>query len=303
MPARVRGASLADAKPRPKAAPKSRTRPRQAVREVAYAPGKLHAAQGMGLGPAAAVGAAIVVVLGGLGVALATGGRAQALGGALDQQAALAGFKVKAVHIEGASLEAKADILKASGLVQDQPVLGLDLDAMRRRIEQVGWVKEAKIVRLLPDTVVIAVNERPGRAVWQRGGRLFVVDGQGAVIREADPARFPDLPLVVGKGANDGAAQILPLIKARPRLTQRLEALVRVDDRRWDLRLKDGALIQLPAVGEEAALIQLDRLDQDRRILELGFERIDLRDREMVAVRPRPFTAAPVAAAAGVSEG
>ena len=53
---------------------------------------------------------------------------------------------------------------------------------------------------------------------------------------------------------------------------------MRVDDRRWDLRLKDGALIQLPAVGEEAALIQLEQLDQRSRILELGFERIDLRD-------------------------
>ena len=46
---------------------------------------------------------------------------------------------------------------------------------------------------------------------------------------------------------------------------------MRVDDRRWDLRLKDGAIIQLPATGEEAALIRLDQLDQKARILELGF--------------------------------
>ena len=72
-----------------------------------------------------------------------------------------------------------------------------------------------------------------------------------------------------------------------------IEALVRVDDRRWDLRLKDGALIQLPALDEDAALIQLDQLDQRARVLELGFERIDLRDPEMIAVRPRA-AAAPV---------
>ena len=68
---------------------------------------------------------------------------------------------------------------------------------------------------------------------------------------------------------------------------QRLEALVRVDDRRWDIRLKDGGLIQLPADAEESALIQLDQLDQKARLLELGFDRIDLRDPELVAVRPR----------------
>jgi cell division protein FtsQ len=63
---------------------------------------------------------------------------------------------------------------------------------------------------------------------------------------------------------------------------------VRVDGRRWDVRLKDGSLIQLPALGEDSALIQLDQLDQKQRLLSLGFERIDLRDPGEVVVRPRP---------------
>ena len=66
----------------------------------------------------------------------------------------------------------------------------------------------------------------------------------------------------------------------------RVDALVRVDERRWDLRLKDGSLIQLPAVGQEEALIRLDALDQRERLLDLGFARVDLRTPEEVAVRP-----------------
>ena len=95
------------------------------------------------------------------------------------------------------------------------------------------------------------------------------------------------LPLVVGQGADQAAGLILPAVASRPRLRDRLEAMVRVDERRWDLRLKDGSLIQLPAIDEESALIQLDQLDQRQRILDMGFARIDLRDPEMVAVRPR----------------
>jgi len=68
-----------------------------------------------------------------------------------------------------------------------------------------------------------------------------------------------------------------------------------VDDRRWDLRLRDGSIIQLPATDEQAALIRLDELDQKTRVLDLGFSRIDLRDPEMVAVRPRAASAAQVA--------
>lgn len=297
MPAGVRGGSLAQAKSRPKANAKPRSaRPRRA-RAVEYAPAKLRAAQQVGMSPKLAAGVVAVVVLAALGVALGTGGRGEKLQAgvteAVSTQAAYVGFKLDRVLVEGASPMAQHDIIRASGLAEDQPLLGLDLDGLRGKVERVGWVKEAKVIRLLPDTLVIAVKERPTMAVWQNRGKLHVIDADGRPIGEADPARFPNLPLVVGEGANEAAADIWPLIRSRPRLAERLEALVRVDSRRWDLRLKDGGIIQLPAIGEDSALIRLDQLDQSQRILELGFQRIDLREPELVAVRPR--SAAPVA--------
>jgi cell division protein FtsQ len=224
-------------------------------------------------------------------VTMATGHRAERMGAAMNEavgaQFARLGFRLKAVHVDGASEMARADILNATGAYEGQPLIGMDLEALRQSVEQVGWVKEARIVRLLPDTLVVVVTERRRLAVWQNGGRTVLIDENGKVIPEADASRFPQLPLIVGEGANEYAAQILPEVAARPRLMERLEAVVRVDNRRWDLRLKDGSLVQLPAVDEEAALIQLEQLDQRSRILELGFERIDLRDPNMVAVRPR----------------
>ena len=82
------------------------------------------------------------------------------------------------------------------------------------------------------------------------------------------------------------------MIAQRPRLIGQMDALVRVDDRRWDVRMKDGSLIQLPADNVESALMQLEHLDQRSRILGLGFERIDLRNPDLVSVRPRPNRAA-----------
>ena len=231
---------------------------------------------------------------------LATGGRAgrlvAAVGGAVDARLADAGFRLETVHIQGASEMASADILRAAGVFRDQPLLGVDLEALRRRVEAVGWVREAQVVRLLPDTLVIAVKERSQLAVWQHNGRTVVIDERGQPIPEADPARFTALPLVVGAGGDRHAADILPALVRRPKLMTRMEALVRVDDRRWDLRMKDGSLIQLPAVDQEQALIQLEQLDLRSRILDLGFERIDLRNPDMIAVRPRQTAAAATAA-------
>jgi cell division protein FtsQ len=242
----------------------------------------------IGLGGMALVGVAAVV--------LATNHRGARLiasaGDAAIQGAAQSGFRLETVRLEGASPQSAADILRAASLTRGAPLFGLDLAGARSRVEQVGWVKSVRVLRLFPDSVVISVDERRLLAVWEHAGRVGVIDASGVVAPEADPGKFASLPLVVGDGANLAAAAILPLIQSRPRLAGRLDALVRVDDRRWDLRLKGDEIVQLPASDEEAALIRLDQLDQQSRILDLGFSRIDLRDPEMVAVRPRENPAA-----------
>jgi cell division protein FtsQ len=309
MAAALRGGSRSPAKPRARK-PAQSSRGPQASRGKTrpapdYIPGKLGAVTAVDLPRHFTLSVVLGVIVLSLVVLLATGHRtqklAQAVGSGVDHGFARLGLKVDKLTVQGANPAAQADIINAAGLYKDEPLMGLDLQAVRRNVEQVGWVKSAKVVRLFPDTIVIAVTQRQTLAVWQHAGRTFVVDSDGAVIREADPGRFADLPLIVGEGANDAVGAILPVVRAHPNVMQRLEALVRVDGRRWDLRTKDGGIIQLPAVGEDSALIQLDQLDQKSRILELGFERIDLRDPELVAVRPRGNpSSAESPAAAGV---
>ena len=291
MPAVTRGSTGGGARA---AAPRAPAAPRGPGRRPAAAPpGKSRAGLDARIAPALA---AAVLVAGGVAV-LATGHRLHrievAAGDALARALGHAGLRLEKVKLQGVSEYAEADILRAAGVVRDMPLAGLDLAAVRDRVQGVGWVKSARILRLWPDTLVISAQERQRVAVWQDHGVAKLIDADGQVIPEADPGRFPALPLVVGEGANEAAGAILPQVAARPRLMERLDALVRVDARRWDLRLKDGGLIQLPAQNEDAALIQLDALDGRSRLLELGFARIDLRDPDLVTVRPRGGADAP----------
>jgi len=289
-----------------RSAPKGRGG-RKAPARAVYSPTKLKGVGAVGLDHRAALWAAFGLVFFVLVLTLFTGVRLQHLAGrmgeAVDREFAALGFRVKSVTVVGGSALSTPAVLKAAGLTQGTPLIGLNLEDVRERVEQVGWIKSAKVMRLLPDAVAIWVVERPRLAVWQRQGVINVVDKDGQIIPEADPGAFPDLPLIVGEGANEAAAAVLPQIMARPSLYARLEALVRVDARRWDLRLKDGALIQLPAKGEDSALIQFDQLEQKARLLEIGFDRIDLRDPEMVAVRPKDAVtpSAPAPGPAGAS--
>lgn len=291
MVAAVRGGSYkASAKPRARAsAPKPAQAPRK--RSAPAAASKFRAGSPAGLPPRIAGYIAFGALALALGAALFTGHRLEAAGQTAQQGVAKSfgglGFRLTSLQIQGATPMASADIAAATGLTKDDPILAVDLEALRQRVKAVGWVEEASVIRLLPATIKIDVKPRTPAAVWQTGGVMRVVDGPGRIIPEADPAKFPNLPLLVGVGANEAGGDVLDLVRARPRLAERLEALVRVDQRRWDLRLKDGSIIQLPAVDEESALIQLDKLDQGQRLLELGFERIDLRSPDMVVVRRR----------------
>jgi cell division protein FtsQ len=289
MPAALRGGPRIAGQPRAKAPSSSKASTRRAPARPTNA-AKLHAAKGVGLPPRAALAAAGGLLILGVIVSLATGHRGERLAATLAAGGqgvmADAGFRLKTIHVQGATGMAQPDILRAAEVYKGDPILGLDLDALRNRVQAVGWVQEVRVVRLLPDTLVLAVEQRRPVAVWQRGGRTAMIDDAGRVIEEADPARFPALPLVVGEGADQAASPILNALSQRPDLLGRVEALVRVDQRRWDLRLKDGTLVQLPATDEESALIRLDRLAQGQRILDLGLARIDLRNPEFLAVRP-----------------
>ena len=291
MPAVVRGGRRQGSNQAPQrgSASKGGGRSRGGAQNASAVPGKMAAIGRVDISPRTAVIALVAGALLLVGV-LATGARAERIGASvshgLDSVTAGMGLTLKRVHITGASPEAEPAIQRALGLYSGQPITSLDLNAIRTRVQGVGWVKEARIVRLLPDTLIIEVKEHDRLAVWQEAGQIKVIDNRGQVIDGADARRYPTLPLVVGKGADVAAGEILPLLAQRPRLMGMVDALVRVDERRWDLRLKDGSLIQLPATEQEAALIRLDALDQRERLLDLGFARVDLRTPDEVAVRP-----------------
>ena len=145
----------------------------QGSRNAPATPGKVAAIGRLDLSPRAVLISIVagVVVLGGV---LATGARAERISNSVshkfDSVTSGMGLKVKKLHVTGASPEARAAIQQAVGVSADQPIVSLDLNAVRDRVQAVGWVKEARVVRLLPDTLNVDVKEHDRLAVWQTGG-------------------------------------------------------------------------------------------------------------------------------------
>ena len=238
---------------------------------------------------AAAAGIAVVVVAG-VGIFWA-GGYFGLLGEQLNRiassSAAASGFDVRQITTMGAEKTSEDELLTAIGPVVGSSLLHFDAYAARARVEEIGWVRSAAVSRLLPNTVHISVREREPAAVWQLSGKLHLIDQDGEVIREIGAFEYSNLPLIVGAGAPSSASPVLKALRKESALWGAASALIRVGDRRWNLRLKSGADVQFPEYGVERAVSDLGKLQTAYGILDRTLEYIDLRDPARLVYREK----------------
>lgn len=196
-----------------------------------------------------------------------------------------AGLDVQKITILGRDETSLPAVRNALGPINGTSMLHFDPHAARARIEDIGWVRSASVSRLWPNHVHISVREREPAAVWQVTGTLRLIDREGAIIREIGSYEYSGLPLIVGAGAPEAASTLLRLLGELGDLEERVTALVRVSDRRWNLRLNNRMDIKLPEFGFEKALRDLAVLQDTVNVLDHEFEYIDLRDPERTYFR------------------
>ncbi|MHA7871021.1 MAG: cell division protein FtsQ/DivIB [Hyphococcus sp.] len=237
----------------------------------------------------AAAGVTSVALIG--AIILWTGGYVGLLGERINRlaggAAAASGFEVRRVTVRGLEQTAEDELLSAIGPVVGASLLHFDPHAARARVEQLGWVRAAAVSRLLPNTIHVSVREREPAAVWQLSGALHLIDQNGAVIREIGAYEYSNLPLIVGAGAPEAASDILTALRGEAALWGAASALIRVGDRRWNLRLTSGADVKFPEYGVERAVSDLAKLQAAYGILDRPLEYIDLRNPDRLVYREK----------------
>ena len=212
----------------------------------------------------------------------------------VERLAVAVGFGVKRVTVEGQENATDAAITAALAAGPETLMLAFNTDDAKERLEAVPWIRHAQVMRLLPSTLQVVIEEREPYAIWQNKGKTYVVDAEGAVLAPALPQAYPQLPLVVGEGAGEHAAALYATLEPYHDLRRKMLAALRVGDRRWTLKLRTGTEIMLPDGNIEMALESLTKLEQQRRVLERDFAAIDLRLLDRVTVRMREADAAPL---------
>jgi cell division protein FtsQ len=264
----------------PARADRTSSRPK---RRRAPAPGALRRALRralLALPAAAVLGGGAWLAASGAGARLGDEARAAAIGLSAD-----AGLRLAEVYVEGRGWTRREDVLDALGVAVGDPILGIDPHAAREALASIPWVRAAEVERRLPDTLWVRLVERRPMALWQVDGRMSLIDDEGRVVTDRELHRFRELPLVVGAGADRHAKDLLVLLSAHPEIAARTAAAVRVGERRWDLRLRNGVTVRLPQAGTEAAMARLAAAEAAEPFLHRDIVAVDLRRDDRLVVQ------------------
>ena len=195
------------------------------------------------------------------------------------------GLTIQEVLVTGRQNASREAILDALGLVRGAPTLAFDPHAAKVRVEALPWVKRATVLRLLPDAVMVRLEERNALALWQNQGRFHLIDENGDVIPVTSVKPYGQLLVVVGEDAPSHASALIQVLGTQSSLMRRVRAAVRVGGRRWNLRLDNDIDVRLPEADPVAAWARLAEYDRTNSILGRDISVLDLRLPDRLIVR------------------
>jgi cell division protein FtsQ len=201
--------------------------------------------------------------------------------------ASKSGFEVKRVEVRGVNRMNELKIYEKVLGQRDQAMPRLDIAGLRGELLQLSWVKDARVSRQLPDTLVVDVIERSPHAVLRRDGKLTLIDETGHPLEAVNPAKAKGLLVLSGNGAEGRVPDLIHMLDAAPALRPQVAEAEWVGNRRWNLTFKTSQVLALPE-GETAAasaLVTFARMDGVDRLLGGKVASFDMRSTDRIYMR------------------
>ncbi len=195
-------------------------------------------------------------------------------------------FMVQSMAITGTDAALEADVAAVLPIIFPVSSFDLDLEALRKQVEDLQAVKSARVKVGEAGALQVAVNPRVPVALWRDGTILRLIDAEGiqsgTVIARSDRL---DLPLIAGDGAEQNIVEALALHAGAGPLRDRVRGLVRMGERRWDIVLDRDQRILLPGEDPVAAFDRIIALNEAQDMLKRDVVVVDMRNANRPTLR------------------
>ena len=203
------------------------------------------------------------------------------------ESAAEQGVRVENILIEG-RFHTDLELLRAIiNTEEGDPLLDFDPESIQPMIQKISWVRSATVLRRMPDTIHVILEEYQPYALWQYKGDVVVIGDDGTILTDQLKDSFKSLIILTGENAPVKARELLELLKVEPIIIDHVEGASLISDRRWDLKLKNGQSVSLPETDIGFALRRLAQAQEEDLIFEKDIDHIDLRESDRIIVEGR----------------
>jgi cell division protein FtsQ len=217
------------------------------------------------------LGTIALLALAGIWITASLSGATALAGEQLARIAADTGFEVRRIEVRGVDRIDRDRIYAAALGQKDRSMLQVDIDSLRTDILALSWVKDARVSRQLPDTLVIDIVERTPHAVLRTGDGFVLIDETGHELQVVGPAEARRRLVIAGEGAEEQVDRLSRLLETAPALRPQVREAEWIGHRRWNLTFRTGQILALPedeGAGEPAdAFVRFARLDGTNRLL------------------------------------
>jgi cell division protein FtsQ len=105
------------------------------------------------------------------------------------------------IDVSGNHIVAKEEIQKLFLHDRNRSILQIPLDTRRTQVQEVSWVEEASIQRILPNRLRVEITERTPIAFCRNGAELTLIDAHGVLLDRPEGEEF-HFPIVTGLSEN-----------------------------------------------------------------------------------------------------
>ena len=194
-------------------------------------------------------------------------------------------FLVNFVKIKGANQALVNEIRSLTGL--DLPIssYNVNLHELQSKIELMNAVKNVDLY-IAKNIIYIQVQPREPAIYWLNTNGLELLDPDGVSMGIVESGRPNlDLPLIDGAGASIAIDEAFFIYSISNSFSDEILGLVRIGERRWDIILKNGRKIMLPADELTKVYKNLIMENKVKKLLSVKFSLLDLRNPNRMMIR------------------
>ena len=182
-------------------------------------------------------------------------------------------FEIKKITLNGRS-KSNLDSIKNtvnSSLHESKNIIKYDIFNVKNSLEELNWVNKVFIRKVLPNKIIINIEEHKEFAIFNKNGKKFLLSDEGKIIYEIKNPRAYKLIHLEGEFAIKNIDQVKRFLLNNTELGEQTSKIIVFSNNRWDLIVNE-ILFKLPNKNKKKTITQINRFNNLKNL-----EMVDLR--------------------------